>query len=111
MKRIGFILILFLLILGCSTAPDIGQNAQIVSPDGKDLFIATTEAAYEAERKAISAGDTQGLTNLMLTGQMFTVPNATSVLIIDRGSYRRKVRITAGKFEGLSGWVPDEFVK
>ncbi len=92
-------------------APDIGQSARLASPDGKDLFVAVTDSAYEAERNAIAAGDRQGLVNLMLAELLFTAPDGTTVLIIERKSDRRKVRITSGKLIGLAGWVPDEFIK
>lgn len=94
-----------------SNAPDIGQNAQLFSADGKDTFIAVSEAAYKAKIDAIYAGDQQGIINLMIACQLFPAPNATPVLIIDRSFNKRKVRITSGELKGLSGWVENEFVK
>lgn len=105
------ILFVFFYIASQPKPGDIGQNAQIVSPDGKDLFIATTELAYKAEQDALYAGDKRGLVNLMLAGQLFTVPSTTNVLIIDQGYFKKKVRITSGELIGLSGWIPDEYIK
>lgn len=92
-------------------SPDVGQNAQLFNPDNKAVFIAVTEAAYKAERDAIYAGDQQGLINLMAVCQLFSAPNGTNVLIIDRGFNKIKVRITSGDTKGLSGWVSSELVK
>ncbi len=94
-----------------SPTPDIGQNAQLFNPDNKAVFVAVTEAAYKAKNDAIYAGDQQGLINLMIACQLFTAPNGTNVLIIDRSFNKRKVRITSGDLKGLSGWIPSELVK
>lgn len=108
-----FLFVLFLALIASETSktPDIGQNAQLFNQDNKAVFVAVTEAAYKAERDAIYAGDQLGLINLMMACQLFSAPNGTNVLIIDRGFNKTKVRITSGDLKGLSGWVSSELVK
>lgn len=110
MKKLA-IFFLFFMVIGCNHAPDIGERAKLISPDDNGLYIGLTEQAYEAERKAEIAKDFHGRMDLILAHELIFIENKTPVLIINKGSHRRKVRILSGKYEGSSGWVSDEYIK
>lgn len=111
MKYIALLTILIALLSSCGTAPGIGQEGQLVS-GASQIAVATNEAAFDVLIKALNAKDNYGAGILVTSGQVFTVPSATRVLVIDGGdSLKTHVRILSGDATGQSGWVPREYVK
>jgi len=98
------------LFISCGGAPGIGERGQLVS--GADqVAVATREQAFDALIKAQVAKDAYGAGQLAVTGQVFLVPSNTSVLVLEGGALKTRVRILSGDKTGQSGWVPVEYVQ
>lgn len=104
--------ILLMVIVGCSedTAPPVGQEG-ILDSVNELIPIAIDENALDEWTKARMANDNYGQMLMLAGGKISTVEKGIRVLVIDRGSMIRKIRIKEGKKVGLSGWVPMERVK
>ena len=94
-----------------SIAPGAGEKAVLSVSNSKDVLVAVNLQDYEESRKLIMAGDEQGLAQMIMALRLFSVDNNTPVLVIDRETSKRRIRIQEGPQKGLSGWVPDEYVK
>ena len=87
----------------------VGEEGDVKSSANKTV-IATSEASFDALIKASVANDTMGIAQLVLDGRAFAVENGTKVLVIDRTTGARQVRILEGELIGETGWLPMEFV-
>lgn len=88
----------------------IGETGRLHATDRGVTVLAVSPEAYDAWIKATTAEDTFGVSHLIETHQVYSVPHDTRVLVIDRAMYRRQVRILEGERAGASGWVPMEWV-
>jgi len=126
----GFIVLIFLIFLiGSSTSPTSNATQDSSDTSGRSstghsigdcgtldmgeptVWLARTLEATDKLTKACIAKDTYGISNLMLTNQVFTVPRGTRVKIIDQKTFIRQVRILEGEHIAESGWVAFEFVR
>jgi hypothetical protein len=73
-------------------------------------FVAADEKAFQELLDAINAKDDYGVSELLLTGRVFSVKDGTQVLVIDAALHKMQIRILEGPYAGKSGWVPDEWV-
>ena len=90
----------------------ISGQGRIKSGAGQ-VFVATTEDAFDSLMKAITRQDQYGVLDLMLAGKVFVVNDGTTVLVLDHGGFlasRVRVRILDGPMTGRSGWLPYEWV-
>lgn len=88
-----------------------GAIATLRAGDAENAMLAVDETAYDEMLKASIAGDSVGLRQMVLSGRVELVPNNTRILVIDRGLYRRKVRIMEGAAAGIAGWVAEDWVQ
>lgn len=56
------------------------------------------------------AGDLEGINRMLKAGLVFTVPNGTEVLVIERGLFLSEVKIQSGSFAGKYGWVSSDWL-
>lgn len=77
----------------------------------KSILVATTKESQEKVSKILLANDELGISEVLLSGEAFAVPNCTKVKVIDTAVAIRQVRIFEGDQIGKSGWVAFEFVK
>ena len=79
-------------------------------------MLATDKPSFDELTKALTANDSMGVLQLAAAGKVFGVSSGSRVLVIDRDTFTRKVRILAGVKDidtdkvGLAGWVPFEWV-
>jgi len=103
--------------MGSSSTPSRTTASVPIGNDGtlnsgaEIVPVAISEAAYESFSKARYAKDEMGIQQLLITGNVFTVQANTKVKVIDQAMFIRKVRILNGISQGLSGWVPTEYIK
>lgn len=100
---------------GTATSTPIGSTIGkqgILHIDGgaSSHFVAADEKAFQKLLDAINAKDEYGVSDLLLTGQVFSVKDGTQVLVIDETLYETQIRILEGPYAGKSGWVPHEWV-
>lgn len=95
--------------------PTRGPTPQAASPHlsngGSPVFVATTDAAWDALFKALGKRDEIGVAELVLSGRVFLVDDGTKVLVLDRGFSSIEIRVVEGSSFGKKGWVPRELVK
>jgi hypothetical protein len=98
---------------GISSPPSVsvGQRGLLSTNGGELIGVAATEPAFEEFMKARSSGDNDSTVRLLASGLVFTTKNPTKVLVIDVGTFKRKVRILEGDKKGFAGWVPYEWVR
>lgn len=90
----------------------VGQEGILSMADIKtDVLVPRTEAVEQAIIKSSIAKDNIGTAEYVLADQAFFVKGGTKVLVIDKKSYSRQVRILEGQHYTETGWVPMEFVK
>ncbi|MCX6735797.1 MAG: hypothetical protein NTZ13_01815 [Candidatus Parcubacteria bacterium] len=96
--------------------PQIGEtytlnyNDDVSNCDGK-VVVPIDEKSQEAYGKAAVAKDNEEIAMMVLEGNAFFVPNCTTVKVIDRNMYIRKIRIMDGEQTLKTGWVPNEYLK
>lgn len=86
-----------------------GETGYLVSKDKSDVLVATDEASYDRMGKLMAVKDIDGVTQMVLKGQLFYVESGTPIRGIGGTMFSREVRITGGKYSGQSGWVPLEW--
>lgn len=91
--------------------PSVGSKAVIRAPNLDIVYLAIDKESFDMWTKACVAKDYIGMMQLEASGRVFSVPNNTKVLIIDRNFAIRKVRILEGDAFGKAGWLPYEWLK
>jgi len=92
--------------------PKLGDIARLTMGEEQGMmYLAVDEKALDEYEKAISAGDSHGITQLMLVGKLIGAQSRTRVRVLEGGVFRTKVRILEGDSNGQAGWIPAEFVK
>lgn len=86
----------------------VGETGYVVMKNNGSVFVAVNKDIYDEMFKLITAKDNDGLTQMVLKGQILLVDSGTPVRVIDSSMFSREVRITSGKYSGQSGWVPAE---
>jgi len=89
----------------------VGKESNLFIENNNFIYVCIDKSSYDDFVNASLSKDTYGITNLIAAGKIFSVPNNTRVLIIDRSVGAREIRILEGKNTGKSGWVPMEWVK
>lgn len=107
--RYVFCIVFALLLFACG-GPGIGQQGHVQSP-ATDVAVATSEAGFDALMRAVAVKDNAAVGALALSGDVFTVPNGTAVLVLARQSTKVQVRLLDGPRPGVIGWVIAEYVK
>jgi len=112
----GFVLLVMAIALfgsGSDSPASLGVGDHgVLRLDGEGpILLAVDVPSYEGLVKACVAGDDIGLAAMILTGGVFECPQGTRVLVIDRGTYRRQVRLLDGPQAGAAGWVSGEWVR
>lgn len=74
------------------------------------MVLAIDEDAFDEMIGSSVAGDVRGISELVLAGRAFMVPQGTTVLVIDMHAFSRKVRVLDGDAAGMCGWLPYEMV-
>jgi zinc-ribbon domain len=93
-----------------ANSPNVGEQGRIAS-GAKTVIAAVDDASFDQVVKSQQAHDQTGLTVLILSGKAFFIDEGTRVLVIDRSTFRRKVRTLEGPAVGRAGWIPAEWVK
>lgn len=107
---IGITVMLTILMSLRAFAVSIGQEGILES--GAELVpVAVSKEAFDEWTKARVANDKYGMGLLLASGKILTPKRGTKVLVIDRATFIRKVRILEGEYVGMSGWVAVEYVK
>jgi len=89
----------------------IGDTVYLFTSVDQDVLIAVTRDDLTEIIKLAHAGDTLGMTQMVLQGRAYFVKPNTKALVIDSEVAVRKVRIYEGDMIGETGWVPFEFCK
>lgn len=89
----------------------VGEEGFLQTDGADKTFVLRSEELLDAFVQASVSNDTYGMSEILLAGGGFLVPNGTKALVIDRGTGRRKVRVLEGDFTGESGWIPMEFIQ
>jgi hypothetical protein len=92
-----------------TTSLNIGDVGYVKSPTGS-TFVSSTKDVEDRVMQLSIAKDTDGLMQMVLTGDPLLVDDGTQVRVIGAGFTSIEVRITNGKYYGQSGWVLTEFV-
>lgn len=89
-----------------------GDKAVLRHQDGSDVgvLVSPTEEWFDRVTKLCVAGDTEGLSQMLLAGRVWSIPPGTRCLVIDPGIMIYEVRIQSGPYSGRSGFVATEFV-
>ena len=93
------------------TTVGIGDDGALRMNAEGPLLLAVDPAAFDELVKSSRAHDAIGIAELMAARRVFECAQGARVRVIDRGMYRRKVRIMSGPQSGLAGWVPVEWVR
>ena len=113
---LGFILLIW--VIGSLLPENAETKAQRTGGEGvvrieggHPVVLGVTDADLDAFTKASVAGDKAGVAELYLAGRIIDTPSGTRVLVIDRSTFKRKVRLMDGPRTGQTGWVPYEWVQ
>jgi len=90
---------------------DVGSESIISVPGLNEVYIAVDKEVFDEWIKACNAKDYIGVAQMEALGKLFVVSNGTKVLVIDRHTFSREVRILEGNATGKSGWLPYEWLK
>jgi len=120
MSVIGGILVVFIFLVliavmipaftGGKSSKWAGDNG-VLNSGAEFTPVARTEHALDEWVSARVNKDGPGQVSLLASDKVVSVKSGTKVLIIDRATFTRKVRVLEGEDQGLSGWVPVEYVK
>lgn len=117
-KLLLLTLVIFLFFLpACGTTTnqskhlDVGSEAIVQSGDFDDIYLAIDKDAFDKWVNAVNANDKMGVSDLLYSGELFSVPSGTKVLILDISWGAHKVRILEGDKYGKTGWLPSEYLK
>lgn len=83
---------------------------RLVAPDGGNVYVATSESAYDRFTDLAVAGDVIGINHMLASGELLVTPSGTSCTVISRGFLVTEVRITEGVHRGRSAFVASERV-
>jgi hypothetical protein len=93
-----------------STSMSVGEKGRLFS--GAELVpVPVSKEVLKEWTKARRINDEYGQLDLVAEGLILTPEAGTRVLIIDTDLFIKKVRILEGKYQGGSGWVPDEYIR
>jgi hypothetical protein len=120
MPVIGGILVVFIFFVlialmvpaftGVKSSKWTGEKGVLVS--GAEFTpVAMSEQILDEWVSARVNKDGHGQVSLLASDKVVGVKSGTKVLIIDRATFSRKVRVIEGENEGLAGWVPTEYVR
>ena len=87
----------------------IGDTAYLKS-SADPILVPITKDYFDRTMQLSVAGDTTGIAQMVLDGQVLPVKNGTTVKVIGEGFSSSEVRIMSGDYIGQSGFVPNEFV-
>jgi len=113
---LGFIVLIWVIASLLPENPEtkaqgLGGEGVVLIEGGYPVVLGVTEADLDAFTKASVAGDKAGVRELYLAGRIIDTPSNTRVKVIDRSTFRRKVRLMDGPRAGRAGWVPYEWVQ
>jgi len=92
-------------------AQALGGEGIVRIEGGHPVVLGVRETDLDAFTKASVAGDKAGVAELYLAGRIIDTPSGTRVKVIDRSTFKRKVRLMTGPRAGQTGWVPHEWVQ
>lgn len=94
------------------TTPATSQPARWVlhTADNKRVPVAVSKEEYDEFLKFSSAQDMQGVTGMLVAGQVFMVDSGTPVVRLG-GVLTCEVRILDGPHRGTVGWVAGDFME
>jgi len=92
-------------------AQALGGEGVVRIEGGHPVVLGVTETDLDAFTKVSVAGDKAGVAELYLAGRIIDTPSGTKVRVIDRSTFKRKVRLMDGPRAGQAGWVPYEWVQ
>ncbi len=89
--------------------PVIGEQKQVVSPEGR-AYLAMTPDDFAELAKAAKANDSFGILELLQQGKVITVTAKTRVLVLENKTdgdraFLTKVRILDGEHIGKAAWI------
>lgn len=90
--------------------PSIGEDGVLKLNDASCIYGGAQKSDLDLIDSAAAAGDSIGLMQLQITGQMLCVPRGTKVLVTDVSWLTEQVRLLDSKYAGSSVWVPFEAV-
>ena len=113
-----FILLVVIFSIQSAFTPDqpktglsMGEKGIVICGNEPTVFLAIDISSQDAFTKAAIAKDYIGMQRLVSTGRVFEVPANTRVLVIDRKTFIRQVRVLEGPQAGRAGWLPMEWIK
>lgn len=89
----------------------IGEKGVLRTDGPGGILVAIDDPTWDAMNQALAAQDKVGLLRLSDAGKIFVAPQGTPALVIDIGTFSRKVRILDGPHRDEAGWVAVEFVR
>lgn len=119
------LLIIFLPVIISSFSPSSSSETATATPQMEHLnvgdlgylqsnsgtaMLATTQNNEDKLTKLSVAKDTEGITQMVLDGDVILIDSGTKVRVIGQMMFSREVRVLEGKNYGKSGWVPNEFL-
>lgn len=76
----------------------------------KQTLVAISEEDEKQMIKSSIANDNQGLVEMVMNGRAFFLDGYTKILVIDRSTGSRQIRVLTGSSTNRTGWVPMEFL-
>lgn len=80
----------------------------------QDGYFSLSVEAHDTLIEAVTAGDSYGVAELLVSGKMLMLDKGTAVLVLDTEGWitvRYKVRVTDGQHTGRVGWVARGFLE
>jgi hypothetical protein len=75
------------------------------------VVIGTTEAANARMNELAIAEDREGLTAMVLSGQVLHIEVSTQCRVLDPGMFNSKVIITSGEHRGKIAFLPNDYLR
>ena len=121
MKRGIWILGLLVLLVGCSSSSEtsddktserlsIGEDGILFVESSNDIALGITKDDYKKFVQVVLARDDFGLSEMIISEELFLVKSGTKIRVIGIGFGVRQVRILEGEHIGKSGWLAYERV-
>lgn len=113
------VLACIVIYLATSNAPESSTSTRAepsdivnlhLDADSGVVYLARSEEAHRQLMDIVSARDTYGLAEMLVSGDLYAVPENTKACVLARRLYIVQVRILEGAHEGRLGWVVDEAV-
>ena len=76
----------------------------------QDCFAATSESAFNELTKACNRNDLDTVQYLMLRGTVVVLTKGTSVQMVKHGFTKSIIKVTSGKYKGVSFYIDTEFL-